>query len=159
MIIKKLVTAGVLITEAEFPMEALAGIDPTIMPTAIATMVDTGITLTKVAYKVATGEMSVNEGLEYIKDRAIADIGIVVETALKLKIEAVGAAIGGTVGALVGRVSGKYIAPKVTQGIQKLTQVATPIIKNVVQKTVEVAQKTGTAIKEGAKKLWNWLTK
>jgi hypothetical protein len=66
----------------------------------------------------------------------------------------VGMMIGGFVGHGIGKVTGAYIAPKIRQGVQKLREVATPVIKNVVQKV----QKTVEKVKEGAKKLWNWLT-
>jgi hypothetical protein len=165
LLAKKLVTTAVLVADAEFPMEALDGVNAS----EVAMMVDMGITLSKVAYKVVQGEMSVSEGLEYIADRAIADIGIVIETVAKLKIEYVAAGIGAAVGTVfgpvgmmiggfvghgIGKVTGAYIAPKIRQGVQKLREVATPVIKNVVQKV----QKTVEKVKEGAKKLWNWLT-
>lgn len=56
LLAKKLVTTAVLVADAEFPMEALDGVNAS----EVAMMVDMGITLSKVAYKVVQGEMSVS---------------------------------------------------------------------------------------------------
>ena len=163
-LVKKLATAGVLIADAEMPIQALDGVNAS----EVAMMVDMGITIAKVGYKVSQGKMAVGKAIEYIADRAIADTALVVSTIAKLKIEYVAAGIGASVGTVfgpigtvigsfvghgVGKVTGAYIAPKIEQGIKKVADVAKPRVAQVVQKTVEVAQKAGKAITEGAKKV------
>lgn len=163
-LVKKLATAGVMIADAEMPIQALDGVNAS----EVAMIVDMGITLSKVGYKVSQGKMAVGKAIEYIADRAIADTAVVVSTIAKLKIEyvaagmgtavgtvfgPVGMAIGAFVGHGVGKVTGAYIAPKIEQGIKKVAQVAKPMVRQVVQKTVEVAKQAGKTITEGAKKV------
>lgn len=162
LLVKKLATAGVIIVDAEFPIEALDGMKGA----EIATIVDMGITIAKVGYKLSQGKMKAMEAVDYIYDRAIADTAVVISTIAKLKIEfvsatigaavgtvfgPVGIALGGFVGHGIGKVTGQYIAPKIQQGINKVAKVVKPMVKQVVQKTAEV-------VKETAKAVWNWLT-
>ncbi len=166
---KKLVTAGVMVADAEFPIEALDGMNGA----ETAMVVDMGITIAKVGYKVAQGKMAVTKAVEYVYDRAIADTAVVISTIAKINIEYISATMGATVGTVfgpvgtvvggfvghgIGKVTGQYIAPAIQQGVKKVAKVAKSMVKQVVQKTVEVAQKAGNAIKKGAKKVWNWLT-
>lgn len=168
-IVKKLATAGVFITDAQMPIQAIKGLNGS----DIGMMVDMGITIAKIGYKITQGKMAVGKALEYIGDRAIADTAVVISTIAKVKIEYVAAGIGAAVGTVfgpvgmaigsfvghgVGKVTGAYIAPKIEQGIKKVAEVAKPIVKQVIQKTVEIAKKAGNTVKETAKKFWNWLT-
>lgn len=163
-LVKKLATAGVMIADAEMPIQALDGVNAS----EIAMMVDMGITIAKIGYKVSQGKMTVGNAIEYIADRAIADTAVVISAIAKLKIEYVAAGMGAAVGAVfgpvgmtiggfvghgVGKVTGAYIAPKIEQGIKKVAQAAKPMVKQVVQKTVEVAKQAGKTITEGAKKV------
>lgn len=169
LLVKKLATAGVMIADAEFPIEALDGMNGQ----EIGMMVDMGITITKVGYKLSQGKIKPMEAVEYICDRAIADTALVISTIAKVKIKYVSATIGASVGTIfgpvgmfvggvvgygVGKVTGKFIAPAIQQGVKKVAKVVKPMVKQVVQKTVKVDQKTGKAIKKGAKAAWNWLT-
>jgi hypothetical protein len=124
-LITKLVTFGVMVADVEVPIEGLHDIDPT----GIAVMVDTGLILTKVGYKLSQGKVSVQRAMEFIYERAISDTGVLLAAVLKAKIfigtthigakigavvgtvaGPVGSVIGGSVGAVVGKMAGKKIS-------------------------------------------------
>jgi uncharacterized protein YcfJ len=166
LVIKKLVTSGFIVAKEEFHIEALHDIDAT----GIAVMVDMGMTLAKVGYKVAQGKMKVAKAIDYIADRAIADTGVVIQHIAKVKstlagakvgavvgsiFSPIGAAVGAVVGATVGKLAGNRIAQEVKTGIKKVANVAKNKVKEVVEKTVKAAENTAKAVTNGVKKLWN----
>ena len=74
-------------------------------PDDIARIVDNSLTTTKVAYKVASGEMDAEEVVDYAVDRTTAQVGEIVST----KVEDAAATTGKVIGTAVGASAGKYI--------------------------------------------------
>ncbi|MFN6525829.1 glycine zipper domain-containing protein [Nostoc sp. ChiSLP03a] len=166
LVIKKLVTSGFIVAKDEFHIEALHNIDAT----GIAVMVDMGMTLAKVGYKVAQGKMKVAKAMDYIADRAIAGMGVMAEKVVKVKSTLTGATIGASIGsafgpvgavvgavagAAVGKLAGNQIAQGIRTGVKKVREVAESTVKNIVERTVQVAQNTVKAVTNTAQKVWN----
>lgn len=96
LVAKKLVTCGVIVADNEFPIEALDGMDAP----QIATVVDMGVTVAKEGYKLAQGKMQLTKAMEYIYDRAVADIEVVTKTVVQLKSQLMGTQIGAMIGSI-----------------------------------------------------------
>ena len=70
-------------------------------PDDIARIVDNSLTTTKVAYKVAAGEMDAEEVVDYAVDRTTAQVGEIVSTKIEEATTATGTAVGTFVGLLL----------------------------------------------------------
>ena len=77
-------------------------------PDDIARIVDNSLTTTKVAYKVAAGEMDAEEVVDYAVDRTTAQVGEIVSTKIEEATTATGTVVGTAVGTFVGTTVGKY---------------------------------------------------
>jgi hypothetical protein len=171
-LITKLVTFGVMVADVEVPIEGLHDIDPT----GIAVMVDTGLILTKVGYKLSQGKVSVQRAMEFIYERAISDTGVLLSAVLKAKIfigtthigakigavvgtvaGPVGSVIGGSVGAVVGKMAGKKISQDIKSGVKRIYEVSQYDVSKVIQKTIEFGKQVGQKIQEGTKKAVNFI--
>ena len=131
-LITKLVTFGVMVADVEIPIEGIHDLDPT----GIAVMVDTGLTLTKVGYKLSQGEISVQRAMEYMYERAISDTGAIFGAIWKAKTLTaatiiggtigsalagpLGSVVGGSVGAVVGKMAGKKISEGIKAGVKQI---------------------------------------
>ncbi|WP_107668995.1 hypothetical protein [Cyanothece sp. BG0011] len=128
LVAKKLVTCGVIVADNEVPMEALEGMDAP----QIAIVVDMGITIAKVAYKLAQGKMQVNKAMDYIYDHFVAAIGTVTQAVVQLQTQLmgtqigailgsifgpVGTLLGGIAGGVLGRLAGNPIAQSIKKGV------------------------------------------
>jgi hypothetical protein len=168
-LITKLVTFGVMVADVEIPIEGIHDLDPT----GIAVMVDTGLTLTKVGYKLSQGEISVQRAMEYMYERAISDTGVLWGAMWKAKVFTaattiggtvgfamagpLGSVVGGSVGAVVGKMAGKKISEGIKAGVKQINKVSKNKVSKVIEKTIEVAKQAGQKIKEGAKKVANFI--
>jgi len=115
----------------------------------IANVVYVGIENTKVLYKMAKGEIGVKEGLLKMEEvtmsagagiygsmqgaAAGASIGTVI-------LPGVGTAIGGFIGAVVGGIAGSSAGEFIAKGVQKVREVATPLLKKAYEGTKAVAK-------------------
>lgn len=166
LVIKKLVTSGFIVAKDELNIEALHDVNAT----GIAVMVDMGMTLAKVGYKVAQGKMKVAKAMEYIADRAIADTGVIIQNIVKVKstlagtrigalvgaaFGPVGTAIGAVAGAAVGNLAGNQIAQGIKTGFKEVRKVAKNKVKQVVEKTVEAVENTAKAVTSTVEKVCN----
>ena len=117
-------------------------------PEDIAMLVDKGLTSSKVAYKVANGELNQIDAVEYTIDRSVSMLNsVIVTTATKYggQIgEKLGAKIGsifgpaGTVaGAMAGKVVGKYAGKVVGEVINKGVKIVSNGLKAVANKAIE----------------------
>lgn len=163
-LVTKLVTSSIIIANAELNIPELHDIDPV----GIAVMVDFGLTFTKVSYKLGQGKITMARAMDYLYDRSIADIGIVIGNLAKIKTKyittAVGAAIGsaiypvvgtvigGTVGAIVGEIAGEKIKKGVRTGAKNFGSVAKKEVPKVVERAFEKVKQVGTQLQEGGKK-------
>jgi hypothetical protein len=165
LVAKKLVTCGVIVADNEFPIEALDGMDAP----QIGILVDMGVTLAKVGYKLAQGKMQLTKAMEYIYDRSVAAIGVVTEKVVQLQSQFMGTQVGtiigsvfgpvGTMigaigGAVVGRLAGSKIAQGIKTGIVKIGQFA----KESVVKVVDTIKEVGKEVKKAAKKVKEFFT-
>lgn len=163
LVAKKLVTCGLIVAKNEFsiPIQALDGMNAP----QIAIVVDMGVTMAKLAYKVSQGEMRVNKAMEYMYDRSIASICVITQTVIQLEGQFVGAEVGALIGStfgpagtiigalggtLIGRFAGKTIAQGINVGTVKIGQFA----KQSFVQAVNQAQKLTNKAK---KAVTNWL--
>ncbi len=169
LVAKKLVTCGVIVANNEVPIEALDGMDAP----QIAIAVDMGVTIAKVAYKLAQGKMQVNKAMDYIYDHCVAAIGIVTQSVVQLQTQLMGTQIGailgsvfgplgtllgGITGGFVGRLAGNKIAQGIKKGVVKIGQFAKESVIKVVDKVKQVGQKIGEEVTQVANKLKNVVT-
>ncbi|MFM8297599.1 MAG: DUF456 domain-containing protein [Microcystis aeruginosa] len=163
-LVTKLVTSSIIIANAELNIPELHDIDPV----GIAAMVDFGLTFTKVSYKLGQGKITMARAMDYLYDRSIADIGIVIGNLAKIKTKyittfvgatigsfifpVVGTVIGGTVGAIVGEIAGEKIKKGVRTGAKKIGSVAKKEVPKVVERAFEKVKQVGTQLQEGGKK-------
>lgn len=110
-----------------------------------------GVECAKTFAKVATGEMTVNEGIGAVQETAGACVaGIVASTAAGKAVGAalgtvfgpVGTAIGGFVGSTVGYIAGSKIGQAVVKGAKKIGSAV-----------VNAVKKAASGVKEGIKAL------
>lgn len=93
----------------------------------------------KVAGKIATGELSVREGIEKIEQTTVSTTAGLMATGQGTKIGAqigmvlgpVGAAVGGFVGGTVGYMAGTKVGEKIVKGAQKIRNGATKVISSI----------------------------
>ena len=106
--------------------------------------------------------------MDYLYDRSIADIGIVIGNLAKIKTKyittfvgatigsaifpVVGTVIGGTVGAIVGEIAGEKIKKGVRTGAKNFGSVAKKEVPKVVERAFEKVKQVGTQLQEGGKK-------
>lgn len=163
-LVTKLVTSSIIIANAELNIPELHDIDPV----GIAAMVDFGLTFTKVSYKLGQGKITMARAMDYLYDRSIADIGIVIGNLAKIKTKyittfvgatigsfifpVVGTVIGGTVGAIVGEIAGEKIKKGVRTGAKKIGSVAKKEVPKVVERAFEKVKQVGTQLQERGKK-------
>ncbi|MDJ0661872.1 MAG: hypothetical protein QNJ42_20665 [Crocosphaera sp.] len=164
LVAKKLVTCGVIVANNEVPIDALEGMDAP----QIAIAVNMGVTVAKVAYKLAQGKMQVNKAMEYIYDHCVAAVGVVTQTVIHLQSQFVGTEVGAIIGStfgptgtiigavagtVIGRVAGQAIAQGINTGIVKIGHFAKKNVVKVVDKAKEMAQKSVKEVTKAAKKV------
>ncbi|MGL4730874.1 MAG: hypothetical protein ACRCW0_04745 [Clostridium sp.] len=114
----------------------------------IANIAYVGIENVKILGKVATGELTVKEGLNKMEQTTVATVAGIAASAKGTAIGAtigtvlgpIGTAIGGFVGGTVGYIAGSKVAEMVVKGGQRVR---------------EKAKEVGSVIKSGAKRVWN----
>jgi len=114
-------------------------------PEELAMIVDKGVTEAKVAYKLAKGELSPIDAIEYTVDRKVvilnsaitttcSRVGGKIGTKLGAAIGSVfgpsGTLIGGRVGDVVGKKAGYLVGKYIGEGVKKVATVAKKIAKN-----------------------------
>ena len=88
-------------------------------PDDIARIVDNSLTTTKVAYKVASGEMDAEEVVDYAVDRTTAQVGEIVSTKIEEATTATGTVIGTKVGTAAGTAVGTAVGTVVGTTVGK----------------------------------------
>lgn len=82
-------------------------------PDDIARIVDNSLTTTKVAYKVATGEIDAEEVVDYVVDRSTAQVGEIVTTKIEEATTTTGTVIGTNIGTAAGTAVGTVVGTAV----------------------------------------------
>ena len=110
-------------------------------PTAIGMVASTAMESACIAWKVAKGEMTANEGILEVEKNACAVVagtcaaakGTVAGSTIGAILGPVGATIGGFVGGTLGYVAGSAVGKKVCEGIQKVRDKAAEAIRQVAE--------------------------
>lgn len=110
----------------------------------------------KVVSKVATGEITVKEGLDQMEQTTVASVagtaasaeGAAIGTAIGAVFGPVGAAVGGVVGGTIGYMAGSTVGKAIVKGAQKVRDKAVEVAKSV-------AYKVADGIKSGIRSLAN----
>lgn len=115
-------------------------------PEDIAMLVDKGLTASKVAYKVANGELNQIDAVEYTIDRSVSMLNsIIVSTTTRYGGQAgefigskigslfgpAGAVAGGVIGRVVGKYAGKVVGDVVNKGVKMVASGLKSVVKSV----------------------------
>lgn len=113
-------------------------------PEHLAVMVDRGLTTAKLAYKLGTGQLGLGDVTDYLVDRGVAGLSVVVSKGLATAGGKVGmtvgatlgsvfgppgAAVGALVGKAVGNLAGHAAAKVVTEGVRAVAQGAKSLVR------------------------------
>ncbi len=149
---KKVVTGAVDISKRAGHIPSLQGKSPG----EIALMVDQGVTVAKLGYKVAQGEFSPTDVTDYLIDKTATRVSTVLKhscskagTAYGMAIGAavgsvfgpVGTAWGAVAGAIVGGMAGEKIGSLVVRGVEKVAHTAKETCRKVWKGAKAVAGK------------------
>lgn len=121
----------------------------------IANIACVAIENVKVLGKVASGELTVSEGLDQMEVTTVSTVagmaasveGAALGAAVGTVFGPVGTVVGGFVGGVVGYAAGSKVAEKVVKGVQKVRAVA----KEIVKETWTAAKSVASSAWEGAK--------
>lgn len=112
----------------------------------VAAAVDLGASTVKAAYKVATGEHSVLNGMECVYDRATAAtseiikhhassiggaIGMSIGAAVGAMFSGAGIAIGGQIGIMLGSMAGDKVGDFLSVGVKQMAEQAKAFVKKI----------------------------
>ncbi|WP_020003952.1 hypothetical protein [Brachyspira innocens] len=136
-------------------------------PEQITHIVDNSLTASKLAYKVAKGEVDAEEVIDKVVDRTTASVGEIVGSAVKKTSTVVCEIIGGSIGAVLGPAGmevgrnignnvGKFLGDVGEKVVRKGMEIVAEVAKPVVKTVVNAVKKGVNTVKEGAKKAWNW---
>jgi hypothetical protein len=114
----------------------------------IADIVCVGIESAKALGKVATGELTVAEGIEKIEQTAVSTAAGVVTAAkgtaigatLGLVLGPVGSVVGSAVGGMIGYMAGSKVGEVVIKGMQKVRRYVCETVRKVTEKIKEVGE-------------------
>lgn len=120
-----------------------------------------GINRTKLAYKVARGEMDPLDAADALIDNATATAGHIVVRKCQTVGANVGGAIGGAIGAVfgpagaaigatagraVGYVAGTVVGKVICKGVKKVAEVCKKVVRGVAEKAKEIGKKIWESI-------------
>ena len=136
-------------------------------PEQITHIVDNSLTVSKLAYKVATKEIDAEEAIDNAVDRAAACTAEIVGSAVKKTSTVVCEIIGGSIGAVFGPVGaeacrnignkfGTFVGEVGEKVVRKGMEIVAEVAKPVVKTVVETVKKVGNAVKEGAEKVFGF---
>lgn len=127
-------------------------------PRGLAAAIDLGLTVAKVGYKLATGEVDGLEAAELIEDRLAAGLatlaGEIVERGLEAGGEALGASLGAfvgapTVGAYVGRTLGAMAGAAVRNHVERgMARVTRAVVRGARELVKDAGRKVGAWVRK-----------
>ncbi len=129
----KAATAGALKVGAE---KGIIKVIPKGTPAeTIANIVCVAVENAKVLGKVATGELTVREGVEKMEETTVSTtaglIGAKIGTSIGTVLGPVGNAVGGFIGGTVGYMAGSKVGQTIVKGAKKVRDVAVETVKTV----------------------------
>jgi len=113
-----------------------------------------GIENVKILGKMATGELSLKEGVEKIEQTTVATVaglctmeeGAAIGAAALSCFGPIGTAVGGFIGGTVGYIAGSKVGETIVKGAQKLRDVAVKTVKTIASGVVSVAKSVVSGI-------------
>lgn len=123
----------------------------------IANIVHVGIEDIKIAGKIASGELTLKEGMDRMEQTTVATVGgllamakgAAIGTQVGAVLGPVGAAVGGFVGGTVGYMAGSAVGQAAVRGVQ--------LVRDKVHETVKKATSAiARAAERGVSKLFSW---
>lgn len=120
----------------------------------IANIAHVAIENVKVIGKIATGELTIKEGIDKMEQVTVSTVagiaasteGALIGATIGTVFGPVGTAVGGFVGGTVGYMAGSKVGEIVVKGVQKVRQVAKDVVKSV-----------GNTIKSSVSSVWSGL--
>ena len=133
----------------------------------IANIVHVGVENAKVIGKMATGELTVKEGVEKMEQVTVSTVagitasvkGAATGAAIGVVLGPVGSAVGGFIGGTVGYMAGSKVGEKVAKGAQKIREKSRDIVKSVsrtVDNTVKTVTRGISNFCSGVRSLFSW---
>ena len=133
----------------------------------IANIVHVGVENAKVIGKMATGELTVKEGVEKMEQVTVSTVagitasvkGAATGAAIGVVLGPVGSAVGGFIGGTVGYMAGSKVGEKVAKGVQKIREKSRDIVKSVgrtVDNTVNTVTRGISNFCSGVRSLFSW---
>ncbi|UYO62334.1 hypothetical protein LNN31_16315 [Acetobacterium wieringae] len=154
----KTVTAGALKVAVE---KELIRVIPKGTPASTLTNIAfVAVENVKTAAKIATGELTVKEGLDEMQQTTISCVagiaasakGAAIGAAIGTVLGPVGTAVGGFVGGTLGYMAGSGISKAVVKGVQKIRDTA----YDVVKAGVETVKSIGSTVLKGLTSLFSF---
>ena len=99
----------------------------------IANIAHVAVENVKIAGKMATGELTVKEGLEKMEQTTVATVAGSV-------FGPVGIAVGGLIGGTIGYMAGSKVGETIVKGAQKIRKTVGEGIKSAAKTVIEVAK-------------------
>lgn len=158
----KAATAGALKVGVE---KGIVKVIPKGTPTGtIANIAYVGIENAKIVCKVATGELTVQEGMNQMEQTTVSTVaglvagakGTAIGAQLGMVFGPVGVAIGGFLGGTVGYIAGSEVAKTVVKGVQKVREKAITIVKDTGNYIRESVKNTWESAKTVGRSLFSW---
>lgn len=130
----------------------------------IANIAFVAIENVKVLSKVATGELTINEGFEKIEQTTIATIagvaacakGTLIGAEIGMVLGPVGAAVGGFIGGTIGYIAGSKVGETIVKGAQKVRAVVSTTIATAATSVSSGVKSFCSGIKSFASSVFSW---
>lgn len=114
----------------------------------IANIAHVAVENVKIAGKMATGELTVKEGLEKMEQTTVATVagiaastkGAAIGAAVGSVFGPVGIAVGGLIGGTIGYMAGSKVGETIVKGAQKIRKTVGEGIKSAAKTVIEVAK-------------------
>ncbi len=164
---KQLVTLGTVVAREEGHLGILEEADIA----EIAAMIDMGLTLPQIGYKLGKGEITLIEGVEDLYDRQVAAtctlvslntkaVGWLSGTSIGATVGTVfgpiGTAVGGMLGSVTGKIAGKKIGQTIATGIKKVANFGKKAVTKTVKKAWAGAKSFGRAFAKSKLNPFKW---
>lgn len=122
---------------------------------ALANVAHVAVENIKIVGKMASGELSVKEGVERMEQVTVATVagmatmgkGAALGASIGVAFGPIGAAIGGFVGGTIGYMAGSKVGETVVKGMQKIRSAAVSTVKTVGRGVVNGAKAIGRGLK------------
>jgi len=130
----------------------------------IASIAHVGIENVKIIGKMATGELTLKEGLDKMEQVTVSTVagiatsvkGAAIGATIGTVFGPVGTAVGGFIGGTVGYMAGSKVGEMVTKGVQKVREVAKTIVKSIGNTVKSSVSSFCSGVKSFARSILSW---